>query len=293
MKTDNSFATDAKTSAKKTGLLARLGSLVRDPVGALSWRYARMRDRIDQERSIRNEDKALQRRHKEIDREELDPRVAYPSYKSFDEFIDVKRLRALDNYLNERIQKHIRTRDDEKFHTGDLTIDAKAAKVPGSRIIYLSKSKHEFNYWDLNVANLWEPAEDATEFSLLMDFIRTLPFKETARMMIMYDGSGNPVTAHRDHYRPNLLHEFVWFRTSLSKPFYVLDPRTGERRYVESYTAWFDTCNQFHGADAKPGLSVSIRVDGTFTDEFRARIPVPSCNLASTPSLWASIGDKT
>jgi hypothetical protein len=37
----------------------------------------------------------------------------------------------------------------------------------------------------------------------------------------------------------------------------------------------FDSVNQFHGADAKEDLSLSIRVDGIFTDEFRAKIPFP------------------
>jgi hypothetical protein len=69
----------------------------------------------------------------------------------------------------------------------------------------------------------------------------------------------------------------------------MLNHRTGERLYVESYSAWFDTVNQFHGSDAMAGLSFSIRVDGIFTDEFRALIPTPPCNPASTPALWASL----
>jgi hypothetical protein len=64
---------------------------------------------------------------------------------------------------------------------------------------------------------------------------------------------------------------------------------TNEKKYVESYSAWFDTVNQFHGTDAGTGLTFSIRVDGTFTDEFRKRIPTPAQNLASTPALWASL----
>jgi hypothetical protein len=48
--------------------------------------------------------------------------------------------------------------------------------------------------------------------------------------------------------------------------------------------------NQFHGTDPGEGLTFSIRVDGSFTDEFRKRIPTPPAeNRASTPALWASI----
>ena len=56
---------------------------------------------------------------------------------------------------------------------------------------------------------------------------------------------------------------------------------------MESYSAWFDTVNQYHGTDAHEGLGFSIRVDGIFTDEFRQRIARPAYNTASTPSLWA------
>ena len=86
------------------------------------------------------------------------------------------------------------------------------------------------------------------------------------------------------------LADFIWFRTNLRKPFYMLNPESEDKLYVESYTAWFDTVNQFHGTDSCEGLTFSIRVDGVFADAFRERIPVPEVNLASTPALWASLG---
>ena len=235
---------------------------------------------------------AIKQTHKHVDKAKVDPRIRYPSYKSFDDIIDVERLKALDRYVTERVERHAKNLDDERFTTGPLTISTDAPKVPGSRIIYLTKSKREFNYLDLNVEGMWDQTDEAAEFSELMDFIATLPFKHTARTMIMYDASGSAVTAHRDHSLINVSLEFLWFRTSKTKPFYTLNHKTGEKKYVESYSAWFDTCNQFHGADTTQGLSVSIRVDGVFSDELRARIPVPEYNLASTASLWACAGDR-
>ena len=121
-----------------------------------------------------------------------------------------------------------------------------------------------------------------------MDFIQTLPFEATGRMLIIYDDRGVEVPAHRDHLEKNVCHDFIWFRTNLIKPFYMYNQNSGEKLYVKSYSAWFDTVNQFHGSDAVPGLSFSIRVDGIFSREFRKSIPMPSTNLASTPSLWAA-----
>lgn len=216
----------------------------------------------------------------------VDARVMYPSYKSLDEFIDVDRLVSLNEYVTELISKRIEKKD-EPFDTGVLTRRPFDHTRPGSRIIYLSKSIRPYRYTDLNKPELWVRTDEAEEFSSLMDFIATLPFKQTARMMIMYDNSGRAVTAHRDHPFKNTCHEFIWFRTNKNKPFYVLNPVTDEKRYVGSYSAWFDTCNQFHGADPHGGLSFSIRVDGTFTDEFHKLIPVPVYNRASTAALWA------
>jgi hypothetical protein len=217
----------------------------------------------------------------------VDGRITYPCYKSLDSFIDVERLKSLDGYISDRIKRHIAARKDIQFYTGPYILKGSAPDRPGSRMIYLAQSKMPDSYFDLDKTELWEPTEATSEFSLLMDFIATLPFKATGRMLIMYDDVDRPVTAHRDHTDSEKCHEFIWFRTNLSKPFFMLNHQTDEKLYVESYSAWFDTVNQFHGTDPVEGLSFSIRVDGRFTDAFRKRIPVPEYNLASTPALWA------
>lgn len=223
-----------------------------------------------------------------IKQEKVDPRIKYPCYKSFDEFIDVERLKSLDGYITERIKQHIETKQKEiQFYTGPFRLKDSTPDRPGSRMIYLASSQRPESYFDLDKPELWERTPESLEFSLLMDFIDTLPFKATARMLIMYDDIARPISAHRDHETSEVCHEFVWFRTNLNKPFYMLNHQTKEKQYVESYSAWFDTVNQFHGTDPQEGLSFSIRVDGLFTDEFKKRIPTPAFNHASTPALWA------
>jgi hypothetical protein len=217
--------------------------------------------------------------------------VRYPSYKDIDPFIDVDRLAALDGPLTELLQRRCTAAADRQFYTGPFLLDAAASDRPGSRMIELSRSRAPENYYDLDRTELWELTEAAAEFAPLMDFIATLPFAATARMLIMYDASGRAVSAHKDHDSIELCHEFVWFRTNLSKPFYMLDPATGERAYVAGHAAWFDTVNQFHGADASGGLSFSIRVDGVFSEEFRRAIPFPDQNRAAAASLWANMQD--
>lgn len=224
--------------------------------------------------------------------EGIDPRITYPCYKSFDEFIDVERLKSLDGYITERIERHIKSQNDTRFYTGPYRLNDSAPDRPGSRMIYLAQSTQPDSYFDLDKTELWEPAAACAEFPLLMDFIATLPFKATGRMLIMYDDVCRPVPAHRDHTETNICNHFIWFRTNLKKPFYMLNHRTGEKKYVESYSAWFDSVNQFHGSDASEGLSFSIRVDGRFTDRFKKHIPIPARNPASTPALWACTSDE-
>ena len=218
----------------------------------------------------------------------VDPRIAYPCYKSFDELIDVDRLKSLDEYVAERIRVYARANGPDYF-LNEHRLDAASLYQPGVREIWLSKTREgvPYDYLDLDKPRLWQRTPAAAQFSLLMDFIETLPFKAFGRMLIIYDNAGNAVPAHRDHLNTDICHDFIWFRTNLRKPFYVLNEKTNERLYVRSYSAWFDTVNQFHGSDVTPGLSFSIRVDGVFNDQLRARIPVPHRNAASKPALWA------
>lgn len=218
--------------------------------------------------------------------EPLDPSIFYPSYKTLDDLVDINRLRSLDGYITQRIKLRLGRASDLKFYTGPYTLEGTASGRPGSKMIYLSASERPDSYFDLDRTELWHPTANANEFSLLMDFIKTLPFKATGRMMIMYDTEAHAITPHRDHVNTSVCHEFLWFRTNLRKPFYMLDGETGKRKYVADHTAWFDSVNQYHGSDGVEGLAFSIRVDGKFTDEFRARIPRPSINPASTPSYW-------
>ncbi|HEX8557709.1 MAG TPA: hypothetical protein VF668_06400 [Pyrinomonadaceae bacterium] len=219
--------------------------------------------------------------------DQVEARIKYPCYKSFDEFIDVEWLKSLDGYVTERVRRRLEARSDYRFYTGPFRLKDESPDRPGTRMIYLSQSKGPDSYYDLDRTELWEPAPAAEEFSELMEFIGTLPFSETGRMLIMYDDAPRAVSAHRDHDVIEVCHEFVWFRTNLSKPFYMLDHRTGEKLYVSSHSAWFDTVNQYHGSDACDGLTFSIRVDGHFTPEFRSRIPQPGVNPAAAPALWA------
>src|SRR3990170_8107117 len=214
----------------------------------------------------------------------LSPR--YPTYVDLYALIDVSRLTALDGYIRQRLERRLAAERDLRFYTGPFILNDDAPTLPGSRMVYLAKTDKPDDYYDLDACENWHPSEEVGEFSELMDFIATLPFAGTGRMLIMYDAEGRAVTAHRDHDSQDLCHEFIWLRTNLDKPFYMLNPDTGEKSYVRGHSAWFDTVNQYHGADGTGGLSWSIRIDGRFTDEFRAQMPDASASRANAAALW-------
>ena len=211
----------------------------------------------------------------------------YPSYVDMDRFIDSGRLRGLDLYIRERLERRLASEEDTPFYTGPFTLRDGAPTRPGSRMVYLSRSHRAERYYDLDRTEQWTVSDEAAEFGELMAFIDRLPFAATGRMLIMYDPVGGAVTAHRDHDQTDVCHEFVWFRTNLRKPFYLLDPTSGESCHVAGYSAWFDTVNQYHGAEATGELAWSIRVDGRFTDGFRALMPAVADNPASRPARWS------
>ena len=232
----------------------------------------------------------INKRYKEL-HVDRDPRITYPRYKSLDEYIDVEKLKSLDGYLKKKVESYLKTRQCQEFETGLLKQKLLSRRRPGSKIIPLAVSIRPFSYHDMEKPDLWKPSEYASDFADLMDFINTLPFKATSRIVIMADDIGRAVSAHRDHPNTEVRHEFIWFRTNLDKPFYMQDKKSKANVYVESYSAWFDTVNQFHGSDRTGQLAISIRVDGVFSDEFRAQIPTPEYNPASTAALWACLSN--
>lgn len=251
--------------------------------------------------------KSLVRRIKEIytgyqcnkiaDQFQTELKIRYPSYKSMDEFIDVERLKSLENIILKTIKEFIKNAPHEsaltpyfRFDTG-ITLKPWQPRINKTYSIFLAKNIGNYNYLDIGNEKKWEFTPFAEKMPELMSFIKTLPFKSTGRIMLMFDTGEHPVIPHRDHIKPDICNEFIWLRTNFNKKFYVY--HSGVKKYISGYSAWFDTVNQFHGAEPGKELNFSIRVDGIFNDEIRKLIPIPSINAASTPSLWATVEEES
>ncbi len=106
-----------------------------------------------------------------------------------------------------------------------------------------------------------------------VDFARSLPFEWIGRCNVMGLRAHDHGTVHRDGEpcEQRAPDEFITVVPGPEKRLYLLDEGTGERVPVRGRAYWFNDFD-YHGVEASPFFRYSIRVDGRFTDEFRARL---------------------
>lgn len=75
-----------------------------------------------------------------------------------------------------------------------------------------------------------------------------------------------------DGYTPHR-NEFIHIRPNTKKAFYVWDPDTKNKIYLNTQAAWWND-QDWHGGDQIKEQSYSLRIDGKFTDEFRKQLKI-------------------
>lgn len=65
--------------------------------------------------------------------------------------------------------------------------------------------------------------------------------------------------------------EFIHIKTDLDRPFYMVDPKTQERVYMNTRVAWWDETD-WHGGEPISRPTYTLRINGRFTDEFKQKI---------------------
>lgn len=106
-------------------------------------------------------------------------------------------------------------------------------------------------------------------FPKLLNYIKTLPFKEIGRVLFFttYPNAGvtihrdSIVTEHKDH-NINLFFDAGW------RPSFVWDEHTKKKHYLPvGSKSYFFNNRDYHGVDSEPTFRYTLRIDGTFTDE--------------------------
>lgn len=208
-------------------------------------------------------------------------------YLSLDDYIDVDRLRSMNDGLEAKLLNLLEEEPERVglFSAGER-LDPNGSTQSGTRTVRL-RNQFRGGYSEIHCGDSWEDSESVADFPELMRFVASLPLKSYGRCFIIFDDKGVIELPHRDHGDPKLKQEFMWFRTNRKKRFYIYERSSGTKHYVESYSAWFDT-RHFHGVDPADGLSLSVRVDGVFTDEFRNTVAALQQGLVQPEgySVW-------
>jgi len=105
-------------------------------------------------------------------------------------------------------------------------------------------------------------------------------FEDIGRVIFFHCEADGIPFEHRDldgskgiqDYTPHR-NEFIHIRPNLRKPFYLWDPEAQGRTYINSRAAWWND-QDWHGGDKLMQQSWGLRIDGSFTEDFRKRLGV-------------------
>ncbi len=129
--------------------------------------------------------------------------------------------------------------------------------------------------------------EEAAHFPETVKWIESMItegiFEHIGRVIFFHcDHNGIPFE-HRDlgghngvwdanQYSPHR-NEFIHLRPNTKKAFYLWDPDTKDKTYINTRAAWWND-QDWHGGEIIMEQSYSLRIDGKFTDEFRKKLGI-------------------
>ena len=117
----------------------------------------------------------------------------------------------------------------------------------------------------------------------MYDLIKSNVFVDVYQVNLITVDSGGIPWEHADFNSPDapvpeaadLVKEFIHIKTDCDRPFYIIDPDTGERVFMNTRAAWWNE-NVWHGGLPIQRPTYTLRINGKFTEEFRTRIGATS-----------------
>ena len=131
------------------------------------------------------------------------------------------------------------------------------------------------NYFKKGLEEFTVPTDNAKHFPKVLDWISNISiFEQVGRVVFFMNEHDCTLQMHMDapKYFPHN-EEFIWINPTGKKRFWLLDPATSEKTYVDSPVAFFNSLD-WHGGDAIPTFTYSLRIDGKFTNTFREQIGI-------------------
>jgi hypothetical protein len=69
----------------------------------------------------------------------------------------------------------------------------------------------------------------------------------------------------------NSVPEFVHIKTDLDRPFYLINPISKDKTYINTRASWWNE-RDWHGGEPISKPTYTFRIDGDFTEEFKSKI---------------------
>jgi len=136
--------------------------------------------------------------------------------------------------------------------------------------VRFTKKEHLQDNFATFYADKTEESINYPHFTELMEWVKTLPFREIGRVMFFVTRQYMASDMHydrRDEWYDGRYH-FMWFNPFGAKKFFLVDDY--KKEYIDNKVAFFNT-SYLHGNDAVPYTAYSFRVDGQLTEEFCKR----------------------
>ncbi len=120
------------------------------------------------------------------------------------------------------------------------------------------------DYFLIDKGEYWVDLPIYDKFPKIKKMITNLPFEHTGRIMLIFSKTGKEIVTHFDHDFEEWRQEFIWIRLNTNKSIFV------DNIYIQGSSCWFDS-QKSHGTKSN-GYTVSMRIDGKFTSEFRKKL---------------------
>lgn len=201
--------------------------------------------------------------------------------------------------IYQALEEFLELPDDNPIKLGgiDLYRDFKNYKIRNKFTRYLKMAMGAYDpyiYYFLWEEGSWNDrtaarklTEEAVYFPNVVKWVENLItsniFEHIGRVIFFHIEANGIPFEHRDldikngilkhnEYTPHR-NEFIHIRPNTKKPFYIWDPETQNKMYINTRAAWWND-QDFHGGGQIMEQSYSLRIDGKFTESFRKQLGI-------------------
>jgi len=123
-----------------------------------------------------------------------------------------------------------------------------------------------------NIEPFWTK-EGLKLFPKVVEYAKTLPFKVLGRVLIFCTYPHYPIPTHRDWIQTPHQDHHINITSKLNRGIYIYDEVKNEKTYLPpEVRTYFFNLRDYHGVEAYPQYTYTLKFEGLFTDEFANKI---------------------